>query len=108
MSNQSHFISQIQEKEKDSLTMIESVEKENAKLISKAIEDSDNFVAEAESEARDLMKADLEKAKEDAKDEYKRMIVDGDNSRRDIVEKGKVNIEKGKKYVMDAFISSFK
>jgi len=107
MSNQSTFISQIQDEEKKAAKMLEKAEKENNQRVAKATEGSGDLIRQVEESSREEAKSKILKAKEEAKEGYKKIIVDGDNSRRDVVEGGKVNISKGQKHVKEAFMAMF-
>ncbi|MBU0727446.1 hypothetical protein KKA95_02055 [Patescibacteria group bacterium] len=107
MSNKSHFIAQIKEEEDKAADMLKKVEDENNKRVIKATEESEDTVRKMEDATRVIAQEKLEKAKEEAKEEYKKIIVEGDNSRRDTVEGGKTKLSKGQKHISEAFMEMF-
>lgn len=107
MSDQSDFIAQIQEKEKKAEKLIKTAEEDNNRRVVAANEQSEQMVNEVEQAAKTVGQERLIDAKEKGKDEYKRILVEFDNRRRDTVETGKVNLDKAKKHVTDAFTAMF-
>ncbi len=107
MTDQSNFIGQIQEEEKSAEKMLNKAETDNNKRVVKASEELSEIVKKAEDEARENAIEKIKKSKENAKEEFNKIIVDGDNSRRDVVEGGKVHLSKAAKHVNDAFVKMF-
>ena len=107
MSDQTGFISQIQEEEANAAKMLESVEVENDTRLSKASEEADAMVNQADEDERTKAKELILKAKDEAKATYAKLLVDADNMRRDVVQNGKINITKGKSHVIQTFMSMF-
>ena len=107
MATQTHFISQIQKEEKNAVSMLKKLETENDKKVTKAVEESANTVREAEEKAREQGRGKLLKTKEEAKGEYKKIIIDSDNARNDVVAGGKKNLDKAKKHITKAFVGLF-
>lgn len=107
MSDQSNFIAQIQEEEKNAENMLEKAESDNNKRVAMASDELLLIIGKAEEEAREKAIEKIKKSKEGAKEEFKKIIVDGDNSRRNIVEGGKVNLSKAIKHVNNAFVKMF-
>jgi len=108
VSDQTHFIGQIQQKEQETSTMLKDVERENNQRVLEANEISAQTFAEAEQNVKVTGRERLMQGKEQAKEQYKRLLVDEDNKRRDLIEGGKVNLEKAKKYIMSAFEDMFR
>ncbi|MDH5597304.1 MAG: hypothetical protein OEY44_04310, partial [Candidatus Peregrinibacteria bacterium] len=73
----------------------------------KAGEEADDSMQKAEDEEREKAREQLVKAKEEAKSVYSKLIVDADNSRRDVIEGGKTKVSKGKSHVVSAFMAMF-
>ncbi len=107
MATQTHFISQIQKEEKDAGGMLKKLETENNKKVVKASEEANEIVQEAEDKAREQAKGKLLKAKEEAKTEYKKIIIDSDSTRNDVVAGGKKNILKAQKHITQSFVRLF-
>jgi len=107
MTNNTALISQIKEKESGVKKMLEKVEVANNERIALAIDEAAQFVKQAEDDARLKAQQELGRARETAKAEYKKVLVNSDNERRDVVEGGKVNIQKAQKLVDDAFEAMF-
>lgn len=106
-SDQSHFIAQIQQKEKESEKMLKDIERENNKRILKANEDVSKIIEETEQTTKQSGQERLRQTKEKAKEEYKVILVEEDKRRRDIIEGGKMNLDKARKHIKDAFIGMF-
>ncbi len=66
-----------------------------------------NAINKAEELARSKAMDKIKKCKEGAKEEYKNIIVNSDNERRDIVESGKNNLPKSEKLIKDNFVGLF-
>jgi vacuolar-type H+-ATPase subunit H len=107
MATQTHFISQIQKEEKNAVSMLKKLETENDKKVTKTVEESANTVREAEEKAREQGRGKLLKTKEEAKGEYKKIIIDSDNARNDVVAGGKKNLDKAQKHITKAFVGLF-
>lgn len=107
MSDQSNFIAKIQEEEKSAENMLNRAESDNNKRVAKASEELTDVVKKAEEESREKAIVKIKKSKENAKEEFRKIIVDGDNSRRDVVEGGKIHLSKAAKHVNDAFVKMF-
>jgi len=107
MSDQTSFISQIKEEEAKAAKMIEGVGFENDASLSKANEEAESLIAQAEDEERVGAKERILKAKEEAKANYSKLLVDADNARRDVIENGKSKIIKGKSKVVESFMAMF-
>ena len=107
MSNSSAIITQVRDKESEMSNMLEQEEKKNNERVIDAGEQVSQAIADADVEARQLATEELNKAKEVAKVEFKKIMVDADNARRDVVENGKTKIDQAKKLVMDALDSMF-
>ncbi len=108
MSDQSHFIGQIQQKEKEAAKLIEKAEEENNQRISAANEEAEKIISEAEEAVKKSGQERFLKAKEKAKEEYKRVLAGFDADRRDVIEGGKGHLDKAKQYVHEAFTGLFK
>ena len=107
MPDQSDFIAQIQQKEKKAEKLIKTAEDENNRRVLAASEQSEQMMTEVEQAAKKIGQERLRGAKDKGKEEYKRILVEFDNRRRDVVETGKVNLNKAKKHVTDAFVAMF-
>ena len=107
MSDQTSFISQIQEAEEKASEMLKEVEKENDMRLVRANEEAELLVDEAEEKEREAATIVIQQAKEEAKAEYSRLLTDANNSRRDVIEAGKARILKGKEKVVGAFMAMF-
>ena len=107
MSDQTSFISQIQQAEEKASEMLKEVEKENDVRLVRAGEEAELLVDEAEQKEREVATALLLKAKEEAKAEYGRLLTDANNSRRDVIEAGKEKVSKGKDQVIASFMAMF-
>lgn len=107
MSDETSYISQIQQEEASAAKMLEQVEEENNKRLVLAAEEADSMVQKAEEEEREVGGGVIFKAKEEAKAAYGRLLTDASNSRRDVIEAGKTKISVGKKKVVDAFMAMF-
>ena len=107
MATESHFISQIQKEEKKAATMLKKLETDNNKKVAKASEEAQITIREAEDKAREHAKNELLKSKETAKEEYKKIIVDSDKDRIDIIASGKKNLSKAQKHIAKAFVELF-
>ena len=107
MSDSSHFIAQIKEQEEKSAEMLKQTESDNDLRIAEAKKESDDLIANIETQAKEEAKDKIQSAKEAAKEDYKKMLVDGDNARRDVVEKGEDNLKKGVAHVLSAFDKMF-
>lgn len=107
MSDQSDFISQIQNKEKEAERTLIAAEKSNGQRVVKATEEAAIVVADAEENAKKTGKEILLKKREDAKSEYKRVLVEFDNNRRDQIEGGKANLPKARKLAHESIINIF-
>ncbi len=107
MSDQSHFIGQIQQKEKDASKMLEKAEKDNNQSVLAANDEAAQIITEAEEEAKKVGTDHFRKSKEGAKGEYKRILIELDSKRRDVIEGGKSNLDKAKKHINSAFVSLF-
>ncbi len=107
MSDESHFIGQIQQKEKEVAKMLEDAEKKNNKRVLEVNESAGQIVIEAEEGAKKIGQECFKKVKEEGKGEYKRILAELANKRRDEIEGGKVNLEKAKKHIHDAFLDMF-
>jgi len=107
MSDQSHFIGQIQQKEKEAVKMIEKAEKENNRRVTSAADEASQIIAEAEEGAKKGGQKKFQDAKETAKQEYKHILAESDVKRRDVIEGGKTNLDKAKKHIHQAFVGLF-
>lgn len=107
MSNQSDFISQIQEKENEASQMLEKVEQENNLRILAAKEEASQLIRDVEEVVKSKGQERFQKAKTEAKDEYKHILTEEDNRRRDMIEGGKTHLDKAKKHVVGSFMSLF-
>jgi len=107
MSNSSAIITQVRDKEAEMSKMLEKEEKKNNERVISAGEETVQLVGQADTEARQLAGDEIGQAKEAAKKDFKKIMVDGDNERRDIVESGKGKLDKAKKIVMDALEAMF-
>ena len=107
MNDKSHFIGQIQQKEKEAVKMLEDAEKKNNQRVLNADESANQIVTEAEEGAKKIGQERFKQSKEIAKEEYKRIFVESDNKRRDIIEGGKTNLDKATKHIHSAFVSLF-
>lgn len=107
MSDQSSFISQIKEEEAKAAKMLQEVETENDTRLSRASEEAEAMIKAAEEDERIKAVERLQKAKEEAKTTYSRLLVDADNARRDVVENGKTKVERAKSQVFEAFMAMF-
>lgn len=108
MTKQSHFIAQITEEEAKAKTMLEKTQEENDKRIAAANDQARQLVQKTEEAAREIAMKKIGQAKEKAKEEYKRIMVDEDNARRDVIENGKKNLPKAEKIITDTFVGLFK
>ena len=107
MSKQDNLIVQIRQKEDEVAKMLNKAEQENNQRVSKADEATEQLIVEVEEKTKTIGRKRFEKAKEKGKEEYKRILVEADNKRRDVNERGKVNLEKAKKHIKDAFSGMF-
>jgi len=107
MSDQSNFIAQIQEKEKEAAKTLEKVEKENNHRVLAAKEGSNQVIVKVEDATKAKGQERFKKTKEKAKEEYKRILIEEDNRRRDVIEGGKTNLDKAKKHIQEAFAGLF-
>lgn len=107
MSDKSNFIVQIQQEEKNAKDMLNKAESDNNKRVAQASEDSMAIIQKSEDDAREEAMIRIKGAKEEAKEVFKKIIVEGDNSRRDVVEGGKVNLPKAVKHVSEVFSEMF-
>ena len=104
MATQTHFISQIQKEEKKAESMLKKLETENNKKVTKASEEANKVVQEAEDKARTKAKTKLLKTKEEAKGEYKKILIGSNTTRDDVVSGGKKNLPKAQKHITKAFV----
>jgi len=107
MSKQDNLIVQIRQKEDEAAKMLSKAEQENNQRASKAGETAEQLIIEVEEKTKTVGRKRFEKAKEKGKGEYKRILVELDNKRRDEIEGGKVNLEKAKKHIHNAFSDMF-
>jgi len=107
MSDQTSFISQIQEEETKSAKMLKDIEADNDRRVMSASSEAEEIIAQAETHEREKAREQLMKAKEEAKKSYANLLTESDNSRRDIVEGGKTKLSKGKAHVVEAFKAMF-
>lgn len=87
--------------------MLEKAEKENNQRVLSAKEGSNQVIIKVEEATKVKGQERFKKAKEKAKEEYKRILIEEDNRRRDVIEGGKTNLDKAKKHVMTAFTGLF-
>ena len=107
MAKSTHFIAQIQEAESDAQKSEEAAQKKNDQAVIAANEASEAKIAEAEEKYRKVAVDKIGKSKEKAKEEYKKILVDLDNERRDTVENGKTNLPKAEKQIHEALMGLF-
>ncbi len=108
MSNKDdNLIAQIRDKEKEVAEMLERVKKENDQQITEANESAKKLISETEDGIKEVGYKRLLEGKEKGKEEYKRILVEEDNKRRDETEGGKANLPKAKKYIHNSFIKIF-
>lgn len=107
MSDQTDFIVQIQNKENEVAQALKKDEQSNNQRVIFAKENASQVIADAEEAVKEKGQVRFQEAKAKAKDEYKKILVEEDNRRRDVVEGGKVNLPKASKHVQDAFFALF-
>lgn len=105
--NQNNLILQIRQKEQESAEKLEKTEQENNKKITETSEIAERLIAEVEQKTKDVGQVRFQEAKGKGKEEYKRILVESDNKRRDEVEGGKVNLPKAKEHIQKNFMSIF-
>jgi len=108
MTSSSHYISQIQEAEENARNIINKTEQDNNKRITTANEETAVVVLKAEEEAKLVAANIINKAKEEAKAEYKKIIVNAELDRRNVIETGNKNISNSEKHIDNAFSDIFK
>ena len=108
MTSSSHYIAQIQEAEENAKNIIQKIEQDNNSRITTANEETAITVKEAEEKARLVATNTIGKAKEEAKAEYKKIMINAEVERRNIIEKGNKNILNSEKHVNNAFTAIFK
>ena len=102
-----NLIVQIQDKEKEATKMLENVEKDNGQRLTEASEEAEKIIADIEQSTKEVGQKRFMEAKEKGKEEYKRILVESDNQRRDEVEGGKTNLEKAKNHISEHFMQMF-
>ncbi len=107
MSEHDNLIVQIRNKEDEAAQMLQKVEKDNNQRIAAANEAAEQLILDTEQAAKEAGQTRFQQAKEKGKEEYKAILVDADNRRRDEIETGKVQITKAKKFVYDHFQELF-
>jgi len=107
MSEHDNLISQIRRKEDEVANMIRLAEESNDQRIASANESAIQFVLGIEESAKKAGKIKFQQSKEKGKEEYKAILVEYDNERRDEVEGGKTRIPQAKKLVHDEFLRMF-
>ena len=108
MSDQDdNLIVQIRTKEEDAKKELEHVQDENNKSIADANEDAEKLITDEEEATKSVGLQKLQEGKEKGKEEYKKIIIELDNERRDAIEGGKVNLDKAKKHINDSFHKFF-
>lgn len=107
MATQTHFISQIQKEEKASADMLKKLEIDNNNKLAQANEEANKIIQEAEEKAREHARSKLFKTKEEAKEEYKKIISDSNTAREDIIVGGKKNLPNAQKHITKAFFGLF-
>ncbi len=107
MSDQSDFIVQIQKKENDVAQSLKKDEQSNNQRVILSKENSSQVITGAEDAVKEKGQVRFQEAKAKAKDEYKKILVEEDNRRRDVVEGGKINLPKASKHVQDTFVALF-
>ena len=108
MTNQSHFLGQIQDEEKKAEDMLKKTELDNNKRASDAEGKAAEIIVAAEEEAREQARGRLGTAREDGKKEYKKIMENEDGNRHQIIEGGKKNVDNAKKEVKGSFLVLFK
>jgi len=104
MTDQSHHIAQIHQTEADAKQIIQKAESDNNKSISAANDEAASIISAAEEAARQTATLRLNKDKEAAKAEYKKILVDADNERRSVVDGAKSNASKAEAIINNAFL----
>jgi len=104
MSDQSDYISQIQQEEKKAEKALENAEKESNQRVLKADESAAQIITDVEEKAKSSGREKLQKVREQAKEEYKRVLVEFDSNRTGQIESGKNNLPKAKKLVHENLI----
>ena len=108
MTNQSHFLGQIQDEEKKAEDMLKKTELDNNKRASDAEGKAAEIIVAAEEGAREQARGRLSAAREDGKKEYKKIMENEDGNRHQIIEGGKKNVDNAKKEVKGSFLVLFK
>lgn len=107
MSDQTNFIKQIHSKEQESVRILSELKEENNKKVAEAEDISTQVILSAELKAKEKAKEYFLEKKEEAKMEYKNILVSEGNYRRDIIEGAKLNLDKTKKYLKESFLEKF-
>ena len=107
MSDPSDFIAQIQQKEKEATATLTKAESENNRRVLAAKEQAGQLVIEIEEKTKETGQSRFKEAKEKAKEAYKKILIQEDNQRRDVIEGGKAHLDKAKKHVMTVFSDLF-
>ncbi len=102
-----NLIVQIQDREKEATGMLANVEKDNSQRLIEASEEAERLIADIEQSTKEVGQKRFMEAKGKGKEEYRRILVESDNSRRDEVEGGKTNLNKAKKYIHESFMGMF-
>ncbi len=108
MASQSQTIAQIQQAEIDAKNIVEKAQTEGNKSISEANDKSVSIISTVEEAAKKSSEELLNKAKDNAKIEYKKIMVDGDNERRSIIDGSRKNLPNAEKHIKDILNSMFK
>jgi V/A-type H+-transporting ATPase subunit G/H len=107
MSETTNIIEKVREAEQQAQEMIQAVEQEIDALTQDAANAAEAMIAKAEEEARLEAKEKMEAQKEQAKQEYKAIVAEEGDLRRDTVETGKSNLDKARKEVLKEFSALF-
>ncbi len=107
MSEHDNLIVRVRQQEDEASKMLQQVEKENNQRIAAASESADQLVLDTEQTVKEAGMERFQQSKEKGKEEYKTILVEADNRRRDAIETGKVQITKAKKFVHDNFQALF-
>jgi vacuolar-type H+-ATPase subunit H len=107
MSEDSHALAQIQQKEVEMKKMLEKEEKKNNERVVSAMESGASLLTEAEAEARTEVQGRLSEIKVEAKKVYVDELAAVKNHGRDVVEAGKGNVGKATVHVKKAFMTLF-